>query len=97
MIFPPAVCQRCDGVRMHVPKAAMPSPPLGYDSFDPAQRPVESPVKRGGGPKTPAGKAASRRNALKHGLTASLLLPEVLQPGRCDLYHQELQRDYRLQ
>ncbi len=32
----------------------------------------------GGGPKTPRGKRASRRNAVKHGLAAKTLLPEIL-------------------
>ncbi len=72
----------------------MSSPPLGYNSFDPAQGPVESATKRGGGPETPTGKAASRRNALKHGLTASALLPDVQQPGRFEQCQQEFQRDY---
>jgi hypothetical protein len=35
-----------------------------------------------GGPTTNDGKTGSRRNALKHGMPASTLLPEVLQPGR---------------
>jgi hypothetical protein len=78
---------------MHAPKAAMPSSPLGKN--DPAQRPGESAVKRGGGPKTTKGKAASRRNGLKLGLAASTLrLPNVRQPGRFELCQQELQRDY---
>lgn len=34
-----------------------------------------------GGPKTAAGKAVSRKNALRHGLTARELLPKALQPG----------------
>ena len=51
-------------------------------------------VRGKGGPKTPGGKAISRRNALQHGLTANELLPEVLQPGRVEVYEQSLQRDY---
>jgi hypothetical protein len=48
-----------------------------------------------GGPSTPQGKEAARRNALKHGLCADLLLPEVLQPGRIALYLAQLAQEHR--
>src|SRR5262249_7448563 len=38
------------------------------------------PKKRGGGPRTPEGKDRSRRNALKHGLRAEVVLPDDLVP-----------------
>src|SRR4051794_30440969 len=34
--------------------------------------------KRGGGPRTPEGKEQSKRNALKHGMRAKVLLPDDL-------------------
>jgi hypothetical protein len=42
--------------------------------------PTDTPTgrKRGGGPKTPEGKEKSRRNALKHGLCAKVLLPDEM-------------------
>jgi hypothetical protein len=49
---------------------------------------------RGGGPRTTEGKAASRRNALKHGLTATTLLPEILESGKVEQYEKELLREY---
>lgn len=72
----------------------MPSPPLGHNAVDPAPKPPKLSGNSRGGPQTAAGKAASRGNAVKHGLTATTLLPEVLQPGRFEQYQQELHRDY---
>ena len=47
-----------------------------------------------GGPRTAAGKAVSRGNALKHGNTATTLLPQVLQPGRVAAIRQDLEQDF---
>jgi transposase-like protein len=51
----------------------------------------------GGGPRTAAGKLASRGNALKHGMAATTLLPRVLQPGRLDWYRSQLSQEYQPQ
>jgi hypothetical protein len=40
--------------------------------------PQVAPKKRGGGPKTPEGKARAKANAMTHGLRAKVLLPEEL-------------------
>src|SRR5258707_95790 len=40
--------------------------------------------KRGGGPRTPEGKEQSKRNALKHGLRAKVLLPDDLAAAVAD-------------
>src|SRR3954454_23971709 len=37
-----------------------------------------APRKRGGGPKTPEGKARAKYNSMKHGLRAKVLLPAEL-------------------
>src|SRR5207253_2015559 len=37
-----------------------------------------TPKKRGGGPKTAAGKESSKRNSLQHGLMAKVVLPDDL-------------------
>jgi len=37
---------------------------------------IDTPDKRSGGPRTPEGKNASRRNALKHGLRSKIVFPE---------------------
>src|SRR3954451_3116613 len=39
---------------------------------------VPAPATRSGGPKTPEGKERSRRNALKHGLRAKVLVPDEM-------------------
>ncbi len=57
---------------------------------DPTDTPAAPPKKRGGGPKTPEGKARSRMNALRHGMTSKLL---VLSVERDEVY-KELERDY---
>jgi len=47
-------------------------------------------LSRASGPRTPEGKATARANAVQHGLSASTLLPQILQPGRVDFYRQQL-------
>ena len=43
-----------------------------------------------GGPRTAEGRAVARCNAVKHGLCAPTLLPDVLQPGRVELFRGRL-------
>lgn len=50
-----------------------------------------------GGPRTPAGKAQSCRNALKHGLTATTLLPTVLGPEILEAHLQRLAAEWQPQ
>ena len=47
-----------------------------------------------GGPRTSAGKARARCNALKHGLASRTLLPEVLHKDRVNQYRAEFERQY---
>src|SRR5258708_20422882 len=62
------------------------SPPEAAPMIDDLERPEapgpETPPaparKRGGGPRTPEGKEQSKRNALKHGMRAKVLLPDDL-------------------
>ncbi len=53
---------------------------------------TNSPARRGG-PRTAEGKARSRGNALKHGLTSELLLPKILQRSQVDSYRQRFTAD----
>src|SRR5438270_6077738 len=48
------------------------------DIFESPDVPPEEPKKRGGGPKTPEGKARAKFNSMKHGLRAKVLLPAEL-------------------
>jgi len=50
-----------------------------------------------GGPKTAAGKAVSRKNALRHGLTARELLPESLTAGSLAAAHADFMREFQPQ
>ncbi len=55
------------------------------DSPDGSEPTTSTPTptkKRGGGPKTPEGKRALRRNALKDGTRASVVLPEDMEAAR---------------
>ncbi|MCA9087234.1 MAG: transposase [Planctomycetaceae bacterium] len=45
---------------------------------------------QGGGPKTPAGKRAASGNAIKHGLTAKSVLPDVLRNSDIDSLYEAL-------
>lgn len=67
--------------------------PSDRNGAEPGPPAPASPVR--GGPRTPAGKAASRTNALRHGLTATKLLPQVLQTGRVDLLREQLREHFR--
>jgi len=49
---------------------------------------------RPGGPQTADGKLVSRRNALNHGLTATRLLPVVLQPGRLEALLRQFRQEF---
>jgi hypothetical protein len=66
--------------------------------------PIETPEDAGktlsaagatGGPQSEAGKARSRFNAIKHGLTATTLLPEVLDGGLLERHKRRLQAEWR--
>src|SRR3954468_20758950 len=48
------------------------------DVLDTPDVPPVVPKKRGGGPKTPEGKARAKYNSMKHGLRAKVLLPAEL-------------------
>ncbi len=50
------------------------------DPIESPAAPSEAPIapKRGGGPRTPTGKARSRKNSLKHGLCSKEVLPDDL-------------------
>jgi hypothetical protein len=50
-------------------------------------------ISRGGGPCTLEGKASSRANSIKHGMTATALLPEILQPGRVDFFRRQFEQE----
>lgn len=50
---------------------------------------------RRGGPRTAAGKARSRGNAVTHGLSVKHPLPAVLERGRVDYYRQRFQVEYQ--
>src|SRR5262245_55703016 len=52
-----------------------------------------APQKRGGGPKTAAGRAASARNALKTGLRAKVLLPKELEEA-AEVHFAQLTEQY---
>lgn len=60
-----------------------------------AQEPNSPAPRPRGGPQTPHGKAASRRNAVKHGLSAKTLLPDALTidlfPSQCEQLRAEWQ------
>ncbi len=47
-----------------------------------------------GGPKTTKGKQASRQNAVRHGLSAQTLLPEILGRGSIESAYQTLAREW---
>ena len=48
-----------------------------------------------GGPKTSAGKKSARRNALKHGLTSKMLLPQVLRKEQVNEHRVDLERQFQ--
>jgi hypothetical protein len=50
---------------------------------------------RCGGPQTPEGKAASRKNALKHGLSASKLLPDILEVDLVQEHYEALREEWQ--
>ena len=50
---------------------------------------------RSGGPGTVAGKQATRRNALKHGLTSRTLLPQVLRKERVNEHRVDFERQFQ--
>ncbi len=52
-------------------------------------------LKRSGGPRSAQGKAASRANAMKHGLSASTLLPTILDGGLIEHYQQQLRAEWQ--
>ena len=58
---------------------------------------VASPRKGLGGPRTPEGKTASRRNAMKHGLRAEKLAMEARQQPEFNRHLQQLREEYKPQ
>lgn len=52
-------------------------------------------VASSGGPKTAAGKQATRRNALKHGLTSRKLLPQVLRKEQVNEHRVNFERQFQ--
>jgi transposase-like protein len=53
-----------------------------------------SPDSRNGGPRTPLGKKQSCQNAIKHGLCAERLLPNVLEPGLVEHYLAQFRKEH---
>ena len=80
----------------------LPAVPPAFDvpsASDTATPPIlaGAPAPYHGGPRTAQGKAITRCNALKHGLTATALLPEVLDPTRFDERLAAFTEEYRPQ
>src|SRR5438552_533866 len=68
---------REDWTREAAPMIDAPDRPIASDT-GPEPEPGATPKKRGGGPKTAAGKESSKRNSLQHGLMAKVVLPDDL-------------------
>src|SRR3954454_23840420 len=77
LAFPGRVAHtRQDKFMLHPEEAAM---IIEVDREVDAPEADEPAKKRGGGPRTPAGREASRRNAMKDGMRARVLLPVELE------------------
>jgi hypothetical protein len=62
-----------------------------------SQESEPKPPRSGGGPRTAAGKLKSRKNATKHGLTATTLLPAILGPENLEEHLRQLREEWQPQ